>query len=162
MRIINSEFCYNCTFLVISVECHFVDYKFLGVMKRQFPSVPILGLTATATQDVIDDVLKMLSIPNALIFRAPLNRSNLFYEVFACSEIFQLKFCAEIINTLLTIQLCDCYIQDIEKIFSFFFSHYIFLVLLFLVIVFNFTGHDDDFSLIESVYIKNNSTIKSH
>ena len=106
----------------ISVECHFVDYKFLGVMKRQFPSVPILGLTATATQDVIDDVLKMLSIPNALIFRAPLNRSNLFYEVFACSEIFQLKFCAEIINTLLTIQLCDCYIQDIEKIFCFFSS----------------------------------------
>jgi len=57
------------------------DYKFLGVMKRQFPGVPILGLTATATQDVVDDVLKMLSIPNAVIFRAPLNRPNLIYEV---------------------------------------------------------------------------------
>jgi len=57
------------------------DYKFLGVMKRQFPGVPILGLTATATQDVVDDVTKMLSIPNAAIFRAPLNRPNLVYEV---------------------------------------------------------------------------------
>jgi len=57
------------------------DYKFLGVMKRQFPGVPILGLTATATQDVVDDVMKMLSIPNATIFRAPLNRPNLIYEV---------------------------------------------------------------------------------
>jgi len=57
------------------------DYKFLGVLKRQFPGVPILGLTATATQDVVDDVTKMLSIPNAVIFRAPLNRPNLVYEV---------------------------------------------------------------------------------
>jgi len=57
------------------------DYKFLGVMKRQFPGVPILGLTATATQDVVDDVTKMLSIPNAVIFRSPLNRPNLIYEV---------------------------------------------------------------------------------
>ena len=57
------------------------DYKFLGVMKRQFPGVPILGLTATATQDVVDDVMKMLTIPNAAIFRAPLNRPNLIYEV---------------------------------------------------------------------------------
>ena len=57
------------------------DYKFLGVLKRQFPGVPILGLTATATQDVIDDVMKMLSIPDAIIFRAPLNRPNLIYEV---------------------------------------------------------------------------------
>jgi len=57
------------------------DFKFLGVMKRQFPGVPILGLTATATQDVVEDVTKMLSIPSAIIFRAPLNRPNLVYEV---------------------------------------------------------------------------------
>ncbi|WAR02377.1 RECQ1-like protein [Mya arenaria] len=32
------------------------DYKFLGIMKRQFPEVPILGLTATATSTVLEDV----------------------------------------------------------------------------------------------------------
>jgi len=68
-------------FINVNPNVMLIDYKFLGVMKRQFPSVPILGLTATATQEVVDDVMKMLSIPNALIFRAPLNRANLFYEV---------------------------------------------------------------------------------
>jgi len=75
------------------------DYKFLGVMKRQFPGVPILGLTATATQDVIEDVMKMLSIPNAIIFRAPLNRPNLIYEVHskpANTEVAMDKICSVI------------------------------------------------------------------
>lgn len=75
------------------------DYKFLGVMKRQFPGVPILGLTATATQEVVDDVTKMLSIPNAVIFRAPLNRPNLVYEVHskpASTEAAMDKICSMI------------------------------------------------------------------
>jgi len=75
------------------------DYKFLGVMKRQFPGVPILGLTATATQDVVDDVTKMLSIPNAVVFRAPLNRPNLVYEVHckpANTEVAMDKICSMI------------------------------------------------------------------
>ena len=50
-------------------------------MKRQFPGIPILGLTATATNDVIDDVKKMLGIPTAVLFKAPLNQPNLYYEV---------------------------------------------------------------------------------
>ncbi len=32
------------------------DYKFLNILRRQFKNVPILGLTATATARVIDDV----------------------------------------------------------------------------------------------------------
>jgi len=50
-------------------------------MKRQFPTVPLLGLTATATQDVMRDVTDMLGVPRALILRSPTNRPNLFYEV---------------------------------------------------------------------------------
>ncbi|XP_053385298.1 ATP-dependent DNA helicase Q1-like [Mercenaria mercenaria] len=57
------------------------DYKFLGIMKRQFPDVPILGLTATATTSVLEDVKKILNIQNCLLFRASFNRPNLFYEV---------------------------------------------------------------------------------
>ncbi|KAG0726154.1 ATP-dependent DNA helicase Q1 [Chionoecetes opilio] len=34
----------------------FSDYKFLGIMKKMFPGIPILGLTATATSRVILDV----------------------------------------------------------------------------------------------------------
>ncbi|XP_069133620.1 ATP-dependent DNA helicase Q1-like [Argopecten irradians] len=57
------------------------DYKFLGIMKRQFPEVPILGLTATATTNVLEDVKKILSIPHCLVFKASFNRPNLYYEI---------------------------------------------------------------------------------
>ena len=57
------------------------DYKFLGIMKKQFSGVPILGLTATATASVVSDVRKMLNISTCLTFRSSFNRSNLFYEV---------------------------------------------------------------------------------
>lgn len=50
-------------------------------MKRQFPEVPILGLTATATKNVIEDVKKILNIPVCTLFKASFNRPNLFYEV---------------------------------------------------------------------------------
>lgn len=57
------------------------DYKKLGILKRQFPSAPILGLTATATSKVLADTKEILSLGQCLIFRASYNRSNLFYEV---------------------------------------------------------------------------------
>ncbi|CAD6215866.1 GSCOCG00000682001-RA-CDS [Cotesia congregata] len=57
------------------------DYQFLGCLKAMFPGVPILGLTATATTKILDDVQKMLDIQSCLILRAPFNRPNLTYEV---------------------------------------------------------------------------------
>ncbi|CAF2593081.1 unnamed protein product [Rotaria sp. Silwood2] len=58
------------------------DYKYLSIFKRQFPNLPILGLTATATLKVIHDIRKILQISNCILFRAPFNRKNLFYEVY--------------------------------------------------------------------------------
>ena len=57
------------------------DYKFLGILKRQFPTVPLLGLTATATEKVLEDIKKILSLKNCLVFKTSYNRPNLFYEV---------------------------------------------------------------------------------
>jgi len=57
------------------------DYKYLSIFKRQFPNVSILGLTATATTKVIEDVRHILNIRQSVLFRAPFNRKNLFYEV---------------------------------------------------------------------------------
>lgn len=57
------------------------DYKFLGSLKTTFPDVPILGVTATATNKVIVDVQKILSIRHSLVIRAPFNRPNLYYQV---------------------------------------------------------------------------------
>ena len=62
------------------------DYKALGILKRQFPNAPLLGLTATATSKVLEDCREMLSLTGeegggCLVFRASYNRPNLFYEV---------------------------------------------------------------------------------
>ena len=59
------------------------DYKFLHVLRAQFPKVPILGLTATASTEVVLDIQKMLGLNHqqCLVLRASYNRPNLHYEV---------------------------------------------------------------------------------
>ena len=43
--------------------------------------MPIIGLTATATEKVQEDILKNLGMPDAKTFKASFNRPNLFYDV---------------------------------------------------------------------------------
>ncbi|XP_035281264.1 ATP-dependent DNA helicase Q1 isoform X1 [Anguilla anguilla] len=57
------------------------DYKLLGILKRQFPKVPLIGLTATATSSVLKDCQKILCVPDALTLTSTFNRPNLYYEV---------------------------------------------------------------------------------
>ncbi|XP_059182385.1 ATP-dependent DNA helicase Q1 [Centropristis striata] len=57
------------------------DYKLLGILKRQFPKVPLLGLTATATSHVLKDCEKILCVPQPITLSASFNRTNLYYEV---------------------------------------------------------------------------------
>ncbi|XP_056443860.1 ATP-dependent DNA helicase Q1 isoform X2 [Gadus chalcogrammus] len=57
------------------------DYKLLGILKRQFPTVPLLGLTATATLSVLKDCQKILCVPEPITITSSFNRTNLFYEV---------------------------------------------------------------------------------
>ena len=66
--------------VVVSWHCR-PDYKKLGVLKQQFPDVPIMALTATATQRVCDDLKTMLRIEACESFSASVNRPNLLYEV---------------------------------------------------------------------------------
>ena len=55
------------------------DYHKLGNLKDLFPTVPMMALTATAPQKVIDNVKKVLKIPRATIFSMSFNRTNLAY-----------------------------------------------------------------------------------
>lgn len=57
------------------------DYKLLGILKRQFPSVPLFGLTATATSSILKDCEKILCVQQPVTITASFNRTNLFYEV---------------------------------------------------------------------------------
>lgn len=53
----------------------------LGCLRERFPSVPLLALTATATERVLADVLKLLRIPHATRFTVSFNRPNLAFNV---------------------------------------------------------------------------------
>ncbi|XP_041637018.1 ATP-dependent DNA helicase Q1 isoform X2 [Cheilinus undulatus] len=57
------------------------DYKLLGILKRQFPKVPLIGLTATATSSVLQDCEKILCVQQPITITASFNRTNLYYEV---------------------------------------------------------------------------------
>ncbi|KAG6688031.1 hypothetical protein I3842_11G103800 [Carya illinoinensis] len=57
------------------------DYKNLGILKTQFPDVPVVALTATATQKVQTDLMEMLHISRCVKFVSTVNRPNLFYMV---------------------------------------------------------------------------------
>lgn len=57
------------------------EYRNLRNIIRSLGDIPIIGLTATATPKVQEDILKNLEIPNANTFKASFNRPNLFYEI---------------------------------------------------------------------------------
>ena len=57
------------------------EYRNLKHIIKQIDNVPVIGLTATATEKVQEDILKTLGITDAKTFKASFNRPNLFYEV---------------------------------------------------------------------------------
>ena len=57
------------------------EYRNLRNIIKQLGKVPIIGLTATATPKVQEDILKNLDMVDANTFKASFNRPNLYYEV---------------------------------------------------------------------------------
>ncbi len=57
------------------------EYRNLKHIIKQLGDVPIIGLTATATPKVQEDILKNLDMVDATTYKASFNRPNLYYEV---------------------------------------------------------------------------------
>jgi len=57
------------------------EYRNLKHIIKAIDDVPIICLTATATEKVQEDILKTLGITDANRFKSSFNRPNLFYEV---------------------------------------------------------------------------------
>ena len=51
------------------------------IIERLGQDIPLIGLTATATPKVQEDILKNLGIQDANTFKASFNRPNLYYEI---------------------------------------------------------------------------------
>lgn len=57
------------------------DYKALGEVRKQYQGVPVMALTATATENVKIDVIHNLGMDGCQVFSQSFNRPNLTYEV---------------------------------------------------------------------------------
>ena len=88
-------------------ECHCVsvwgqdfrnDYTLIKTFRDNFPDIPIMALTATATSNICSDVIKYLSLKNPTIIRTSFDRPNLKIDMVQYSSKDKKKF---IIKSLL-------------------------------------------------------------
>ncbi|MEO8573112.1 MAG: DNA helicase RecQ [Pyrinomonadaceae bacterium] len=57
------------------------EYLKLGALKREFPNVPLIALTATADKLVRKDIVQRLAIDDGEVFVSSFNRPNIYYGV---------------------------------------------------------------------------------
>lgn len=55
--------------------------KIKTMIDRELGALPMIGLTATATPKVQQDILKNLGIETATVFKSSFNRANLYYDI---------------------------------------------------------------------------------
>ncbi len=64
------------------------EYRELKKLRTQFPDVPLMALTATATERVREDIVKQLKLRDARCYVASFNRPNLTYRVLPKSAAY--------------------------------------------------------------------------
>jgi ATP-dependent DNA helicase RecQ len=64
------------------------DYRQLAKLRTHFPDVPIMALTATATERVRADIVKQLKLRDARCYIGSFNRPNLSYRVVPKSSAY--------------------------------------------------------------------------
>ena len=57
------------------------DYNQLGLLRQEFPNVPLMALTATANEKVVQDAMRALGMRNPFLYQSSFNRPNLHYQV---------------------------------------------------------------------------------
>ncbi|MDZ7967747.1 MAG: DNA helicase RecQ [Nostoc sp. DedSLP03] len=71
------------------------EYRQLKSLRKRYPDVPTIALTATATDRVRSDIIQQLGLKQPSIHLASFNRENLYYEVrpktkYAYAELLEL------------------------------------------------------------------------
>ena len=65
------------------------EYRQISSLREHFPNVPLMALTATATERVRGDIVQQLHLRSAACYVASFNRPNLTYRVAAKSGAYE-------------------------------------------------------------------------
>ncbi|NET09322.1 MAG: DNA helicase RecQ [Symploca sp. SIO2B6] len=57
------------------------EYRQLSTLRSRYPKLPVMALTATATERVRQDIIAQLHLRQPFVHLASFNRQNLYYEV---------------------------------------------------------------------------------
>lgn len=57
------------------------DYRKLRMIKKTWPDVPVIAVTATATREVKNDIVSQLNLKDPCVLIGSFNRTNLYYEI---------------------------------------------------------------------------------
>ena len=74
------------------------SYTKLACIREWINDVPILTLTATATDHVIKDIIKMLKLEDPLIIKSSFDRPNLYIEMVQIPPVFRWLLFEETFN----------------------------------------------------------------
>ncbi len=92
-------------FVIDEAHCVFMwghefrkDYLDLKRLKADFPGVPLLAMTATATEDYRSEIINQLGMVDTIYFQNSFNRENLFFEVRVKQKNYEIEQMAEFIN----------------------------------------------------------------
>lgn len=93
-RLMNDRFCMQLTHLKVSLivvdEAHCISqwgYEFrppylrIARLRKLFPAIPVLALTATATPKVVDDICARLEFKDGCVMKKSFSRDNISYLV---------------------------------------------------------------------------------
>lgn len=91
------------------------SYQKLGILKKEFPDIPLLAVTATATPKVIEEIYEYLDITDISEYSLGTRRTNLVIDVKSKSEFAQCEFVEPTIIYVQTRKLCEKICKDLKK-----------------------------------------------
>ena len=91
------------------------SYQKLSILKKYFPDIPLLAVTATATPKVIEEIYEYLGITEISEYSLGTRRTNLIITIKPKEEFAQCKFTEPTIVYVQTRKLCEKICKDLKK-----------------------------------------------
>ena len=92
-----------------------VSYQQLNILKKHFPEIPLLAVTATATPHVLKEMYSFLNIKNASEYLLGTRRTNLAIKIFPKYEFAKCTFEEPTIVYVQTRKICEKLHTDFLK-----------------------------------------------